>query len=656
MQSHARVVIVGGGVTGCSILYHLAKMGWRDVVLLERKELTSGSSWHAAGGLFALTAPNNAAALQKYTLELYPELEKESGQDCGLHFTGGISVIRSEEEVTALKVAVSRGRRLGIEADFISFEEAKEKFPLLDPTSAKAILYEPLKGHCDPASVTHAYAKAARNLGAVIYRHTEVLETQPTPDGGWRVATSGGDITCEVLVNAAGLWGREVAAMAGITLPLLPVEHHYLVTESIPEIEALDRRLVTLADKESGCYMRQEGQGLLLGAYEKPCTHWAVAGTPLDFDHELLPDDLGRMEKNFARMTEIVPALGEVGVKRVINGPMIFSPDLGPLIGPYPGLRNYFCANGVMTAFNQGGGIGKVLAEWIIEGEPSLDVFFWDVARFGDWAGKRFTAERTKYFYEHRTSTIYPGEEFEAGRPVRTTPVYPSLKDAGAVFGLAFGLEVPQWYAPKGTEARDRPSFQRPNWHGPVGDECRSVRETAGLFEISGFGKLSVTGAGAADWLDLMLANRVPREPGRAVLSPLLSEKGRLIGDFSVTCLAEGRYFLLGSGAMQLAHMRHFAAHLPLDGFPSGEVEIENLSNQLTGLMVAGPAARDILQAVSDCDLSNEAFPFMTARVIEVGLAPSIIAVRVSFTGELGWELYCRSDYQRALYHALLEA
>ena len=340
MKSHARVVVIGGGVTGCSILYHLAKMGWSDVVLLERKELTSGSSWHAAGSLFALTAPNNAAALQKYTLELYPELEKESGQDCGLHLTGGISLIRSDDEITALKVAVSRGRRLGIEADFISMEEAKQKFPLLETEPVKAVLYEPLKGHCDPASVTHAYAKAARNLGATIYRHTPVLETLPTADGGWRVVTPEGDITCEVLVNAAGLWAREVAALAGISLPLLPVEHHYLVTESIPEIEALDRRLPTLADKESGCYLRQEGQGLLLGAYETPCTHWAVNGTPLDFDHELLPDDLGRMEYNFARMTEVVPAVGEVGVKSVINGPMIFSPDLGPLIGPHPALRN----------------------------------------------------------------------------------------------------------------------------------------------------------------------------------------------------------------------------------------------------------------------------------------------------------------------------
>ena len=651
MKKSSRVVVIGGGVTGCSVLYHLAKMGWDDVVLLERRELTAGSSWHAAGNLFALTAPNNAAALQKYTIELYPELERESGQDCGYHATGGLVLIRSEAEREAAEVALTRGKRLGIDAHWISLAEAKDLCPLLDTGPLVAVLYESSKGHCDPASVTHAYAKAARGRGATIYRQTPVIETLPLANGGWRVVTPAGDIECEYLVNAAGLWAREVAALAGIRLPLMPVEHHYLVTEPIPEIEALDRRLVTVGDGEAGCYARQEGQGLLLGAYERTCTHWSENETPADFDHELLPDDLGRMEANFALATQVLPVLGRVGIKRVINGPMIFSPDLGPLLGPYPGLSNYFCACGVMTGFNQGGGVGKVLAEWMIDGEPSLDISFWDVARFGDWAGQSYTKSRTKYFYEHRMDTHYPDEEFYAGRPVRTTPVYDDLKRSGAVFGASFGLESPLWFARTGETAADEPSFHRANWHQAVGEECRTVRQAAGLFEISTFGKIAVSGQDAANWLDSMLANRVPQEPGRSVLSPMLSTKGRLIGDFSVTCLASDRYLLLGSGAMQLIHLRHFASHLP-----NADVAIENLSDRLTGLMLAGPAARAILSGLVDEDISNEAFPFLSARLMEIGCVPNVIACRVSFTGELGYELYCRADYQRTLFHSLWQA
>jgi dimethylglycine dehydrogenase len=336
VESQARVVIIGGGVTGCAILYHLAKMGWHDVVLLERKELTSGSSWHAAGGLFALTSPSNAAVLQKYTIELYPELETESGQSCGLHRTGGIHVARSRDQVTALRLLQSRGKRNGIDSEFITIEEGRRLAPILNAAGVEAILHEPLKGYCDPASVTQAFAKAARDLGAKIYRHTPVIETKRI-GSIWEVVTSNGTIRAGTIVNAAGLWAREVGRLAGAILPLLPVEHHYLVTEAIPELVDLGREIPNISEPSGGYYARQEGQGLLLGAYETTCVHWALEGTPLDFGHELLPDDLQRIEANIARAVETLPCLERAGIKRVINGPMIFSPDLGPLLGPYPG-------------------------------------------------------------------------------------------------------------------------------------------------------------------------------------------------------------------------------------------------------------------------------------------------------------------------------
>lgn len=408
MKTTARVVVIGGGVVGCSILYHLSKMGWSDVVLLERQELTAGSSWHAAGSLYTLTSPSNASVLQKYTIDLYPELEKESGQDCGLHYNGELLIAKDAEEVKTLSIARSEGLRNGIESEFISPAEAKEMLPILNTDGITAVLYEKDAGYCDPASVTNAFAKAARKFGSTIYRHTPVTATNQLPNGEWDVVTEKGTIRTEYVVNAAGLWAREVAALAGIKLPLIPVEHHYLVTEAVPELEAMGRPHVSLGYADANLYMRQEGNGLLIGAYENKCIHWSEKGTPLDFGHELLPNDIDRMEDNFLQAVDLMPCLGESGIKSIINGPMIFSPDLGPLLGPYPGKKGYICATGVMTGFNQGGGIGKVLAEWIIEGEPSMDVSFWDVARFGGYAGKRYAKIRAGHYYENRSTRVYP--------------------------------------------------------------------------------------------------------------------------------------------------------------------------------------------------------------------------------------------------------
>ncbi|MFI5018114.1 MAG: glycine cleavage T C-terminal barrel domain-containing protein, partial [Dongiales bacterium] len=357
---------------------------------------------------------------------------------------------------------------------------------------------------------------------------------------------------------------------------------------------------------------------------------------------------LSRMEENLGRAVQSMPCLENAGIKRIINGPMIFSPDLGPLLGPYPGLKNYFCAAGVMSGFNQGGGIGRTIAEWIIEGEPSLDVFFWDVARFGDWAGKRYTKARTKYFYEHRTDIIYPFQEFATGRPIRTYPIHDRLKDAGAVFGLNYGFEYPLWFARKQDEQADRYGFNRGNWFEAVGEECRALRDEVGLLEISTFAKYEVSGPGSAAWLDRLLANRLPR-PGKTLLSPMLSPAGRLLGDVTVSRLAEDRFLLLGSGPVQRFHMRWFESQLPANG----SVKVENLSARYCGLHIAGPAARTLLQAVGEGETGANAFPFLSAREMPVGPCPKAIVVRISFTGELGYEIYMPAEYQRSVYEEL---
>ncbi|UDL91314.1 FAD-dependent oxidoreductase [Mesorhizobium sp. PAMC28654] len=650
MDTHARVVVIGGGITGCAILYHLAKKGWKDVVLLERSELTSGSTWHAAGNLFSLTRPSNAQRLQVYTINLYPEIERESGQAVGYHPTGGMHLAASNDEVTTLAIARARARRNGVEAEWISFEEARERAPVLDTRSLKAVLWEPIKGHVDPSSATNAFAAAARKLGAKIHRHTPVTATTPRADGGWDVETPGGTIHAEFVVNAAGLWAREVGALAGIKLPLLPVEHHYLVTEAIPEIEAMDHELPTIGESEAGYYSRQEGKGILLGAYESTCHHWAFDGTPLDFGHELLPNDLARMDRNFEVAMDRMPCLGEAGIKRVINGPMIFSPDLGPLLGPHPELKNYFCACGVMSGLNQGAGIGKVISEWIVDGEPEMDVNFWDVARFGRWAGKRFTFERTRYYYENRQERPYPHLECAAGRPLRTFPAYAAQKAKGAVFGFSNGWEQPLWFARPGDEQRDIFGYARQNWWKTVGEECKAVRSAAGLFEISTFAKYRISGDAASGWLKWVLAGRIPERSGAVSLSPMLSEKGRLIGDLTVSRLDDGSYLLLGAGTMQGQHMRWFDAH------KTPGITVENLSDSWSGLMLAGPNARKILASVTYGDVSGEAFPFLSVRRMEIEGATDAIVLRVSFSGELGYEIYTPAMYQAGLYDALLRA
>jgi dimethylglycine dehydrogenase len=649
MKSHVRVAVIGGGVVGCSVLYHLTRLGWRDVVLLERDELTSGSSWHAAGGMHTLNSDPNVAKLQDYTIRLYRELEEISGQSCGIHLTGGIMLAGTPERFDFLKTAHARGKVLGLESEFISIEEARRRHPLIEAGQFVGALFDPYEGHIDPSGVTHAYAKAARLAGAEIYRKTPVVELRPEADGGWRVVTPQGTIKAEAVVNAAGLWAREVGRLVGLELPVLAMAHHYLVTEDLPEVLARDAELPHCIDFGAEIYLRQEGKGLLLGTYERDCRPWAEHTTPDDFGHELLEPELDRIAPSLELAFRHFPALARAGIKRVIHGPFTFAPDGNPLVGPVPGLRNFYVACAVMAGFSQGGGVGLSLASWMVEGDPGMDVFAMDVARFGDFATRAYANAKVRENYSRRFSITFPNEELPAGRPLRTTPVYERLKAKGAVFGAAFGLEHALWFAPEGTEPSEIPTFRRSNAHEPVGRECRGVREGVGILEIANYGKHEVTGPGAEAWLDRLLAARLPQQ-GRLALSPMLSPNGRLMGDLTVSRLGPERFMIVGSGAAERFHLRWFEAHLPKSG-----VAVRPVSTERLGFAIAGPRARELLARLANDDVSAAALPFFGIRPIDIGCAPALLA-RVSFTGELGFEIYVDAAYELAVYDALARA
>ncbi len=650
MKTHAQAVVIGGGLVGCSILYHLAKLGWKDVVLLEREELTAGSTWHAAAGIHGLHDNNNISKLQYYTMKLYEDLERETGQGCGIFQPGSLYLAQTQEREHQLRIQAAKARYFEVEFHELSRQEAEELHPLVNYDGIRCIMFEPDGGNVDPSGVTHAYAQGARALGAEIHRFTPVTETNPRADGTWDVVTPKGTIHADVVVNAAGLWGREVAALAGFELPLMTMEHQYFVTETIPEIAALERRLPSVADRDGEYYLRQEGQGLLVGAYEKDGRFWAEDGTPLDFGQELLPDDLERIEENIMRACDRLPVLAEAGIKRVINGPMIWSPDSSALFGPVPELKNYYCCNGIIPGFSQSGGLGLLLAQWVVEGEPELDLFPWDLARFGDWATKPFTKARAFDQYTHRFKIHFPYEERDAGRPARQRPAYDRQKELGAVFGLNYGWEHPLWYGGAGTSPQETYGFERQDWHQAVAAECRALREGVGVIDVSNFAKYEITGAGAADWLDRVVANNVPTEIGRSCLTPLLGVRGGIAGDFTVTKLGEEDFQIIGSGMAERYHKRFF------DMVARPEtVSFVSRTDSRAGFNVAGPRSRELLQRLTNDDLSNEAFRFMRARRLTVA-GIDAVALRVSFTGDLGWELYVEEDRQLALYDAILTA
>ena len=646
MKTTTQVAVIGGGVVGCSVLYHLTKLGWSDVMLLERSELTSGSTWHAAGGFHTLNGDTNMAALQGYTIRLYKELEEITGMSCGLHHVGGVTLADNQDRFDMLLAERAKHRFMGLETEIVGPEQIREIAPITNIDGILGALFDPLDGHLDPSGTTHAYAKAARMGGAEIVTHCMVRETNPRSDGTWDVVTDKGTIHAEHVVNAGGLWAREVAAMAGYYAPLHPMEHQYIVTDDIPEIYNMDREHPHVMDPAGESYLRQEGRGLCIGFYEQPCKAWAVDGTPWEFGHELLPDDFDKITESIDFAYKRFPVLETAGVKSVIHGPFTFAPDGNPLVGPVPGLRNYWSACGVMAGFSQGGGVGLTLAQWMIEGEPERDVTAMDVARFGDWISPGYTRPKVVENYQKRFSVAYPNEELPAARPNRTTPMYDIFTDMGAVWGQQFGLEVANYFAQGDEPGYETPSFRRSDAFEATGREVHGVREGVGINETHNFGKYSVQGPHARAWLDRIMAGRVP-QPGRVSLTPMLSPKGRLIGDFTISCLSETEFQLTASYGSQAYHYRWFQKHQG-DG-----VTVENISDKRNGFQIAGPNADKVLAACTRADIND--FRFLDVRRMTVGMTDCIVQ-RVSYTGDLGYEIYCDPMAQRQLWHTLWSA
>ncbi|MEM8750307.1 MAG: FAD-dependent oxidoreductase [Pseudomonadota bacterium] len=645
MKSHYRVVVIGGGVVGASVLYHLAKLGWSDVCLIERSVLTAGSSWHAAGGFHALNADPNIAALQAYTIDLFEEIQSESGQDIGLHMTGGLTMAGTPDRWEWLQSAYRTFQSIGIEdCRLVSVEEAVELNPIMSGEGLLGGMWADREGYIDTTGTVHAYAGAAKKRGATVVENNRVLELNQTLEG-WDVVTEKGTVSCEHVVNAGGLWAKQLGRMAGIELPVSPLKHHYLISDTIPQLEEIDFEVPMTVDLEGFTYLRQDQKGVLLGIYEVNTEHWAMDGAPWDYGMELFQEDTDRIEHELTLGFERYPALQDVGVKTWVNGAFTFSPDGNPLVGPVPGKRGYWSACAVMAGFLQGGGVGKSLAEWMINGEPEADVYGMDVARYGVWAeNKQYIKETTGQFYSRRFVMTYPNEQLPAGRPLKMTPAHSEMTEAGALWGQSWDMEVPLYFAPKGFE--ETPSLRRSNAHDIVAAECKAVREGVGLLDITAFSRFEVTGPKAEDWLNHIMASRLPK-PGRAKLAPMLGEDGRLKGDLTVFNWGNGTWWIMGSYYLRTWHMRWFNDHM-MDG-----VTVRDLGEDMAGFSLAGPKSKAVIEKLTDgpvCEL-----PFMGCGEFDIGMLRCKVG-RLSVAGELGYEIHCRMGDHITLRRALLEA
>ena len=646
MKSQYRVVVIGGGVVGSSVLYHLAKMGWKDVVMLERRRLASGSSWHAAGGVHTLNADPNMAALQAYTIDLLPKIEKESGQNIGFHMTGGLTLAGTPERWEWLQSNYRIFQSIGIsDCELLTPEEAQKRCPIMSVDGVLGAMWADREGYIDTTGTVQAYATAARKRGAEYYEDVKVDSLNQTPDG-WIVRTTKGDIKCEHVVNAAGLWAKQVGRMAGIELPVSPLKHHYLVTDSIPEVASSDFEMPMTVDLEGFTYMRQDQNGVLVGIYEIDHEHWAMDGAPWDYGEELFQEELHRIENELMLGFQRYPAIQDVGIKTWVNGAFTFSPDGNPLVGPVPGKRGYWSACAVMAGFLQGGGVGKTLAEWMIEGEPETDAWSMDVARYGKYAeNKRYIRETTGQFYSRRFVMSYPNEQLPAGRQMKMAPAHDAMTQAGCRWGVSWDLEVPLYFAPS-DRFEEKLTLKRSNAHEIVAEECLAIREGVALLDITGFSRFEVKGENSEAWLNQIFATKLPK-PGRARLGVMLSFSGKLKGDLTLLNWGDGTYWIMGSYYLRAWHLRWFNEQLR-DG-----VSIRDLGDEICGFALIGPKSHSVLEKVAEEDVSN--LRFMDCKRLDIGLVRSNVA-RMSVTGETGFEINCKMGDHIALRRTLLEA
>lgn len=652
MQTQAKVVVIGGGAVGASALYHLTRCGWRDVVLLERDELTAGSTWHAAGNCPNFSTRWSLLKLQRYSTQLYARLAAEVGYDINYHQTGSIRLAHTRERVDEFRHVIAQARAQGTEFELLSPRELHARHPFLELHDLRAGLWDPYDGDIDPAQLTQAFAKGARDAGARIYRGTRVTAMRPL-DGGWHLQTSAGAIEAQYVINAAGYRGGEVAAMTGAYLPMVTLSHQYLITEDIAQLAARGAaRLPLLRDPDVSYYLRQERHGLLLGPYEAtPRAHW-LAGLPLEFAHQLWEDDLEPLEPYIEDACRRVPILASVGIRRVINGPIPYAPDGNPLLGPAPGRRNFFHCCAFTFGIAQAGGAGRLIAGWVVNGEPDFDVWPLDARRYLAFADRKYALAKAVETYAREYDIGYPQEERPAGRPARISSLYARLHGAGAVFGARGGWERALYYT-QATDTCEAPecSFRRPRWHQAVARECRAVATSVAVMELPGFATFEVRGAGAAAWLDGLIAGVVPGA-GRAMLAYCCSERGGIVSEFTVAHLHTGDLRLTAAAAAEVHDEDWLRMHLHQR---HGAVQLENVTGRSGCLVIAGPRSRELLARLTRADLNNAAFPWCAVRRIAIG-GRQLLAQRLNYVGELGWELHVPAENLSELYARVLEA
>jgi len=662
MKSHARVVVIGGGVVGVSTLYHLAHKGWSDVVLVERSELTAGSTWHAAGLLPLFNMSYTVGQLHKYSVDLYKRLQAETGQDVSFHATGNLRLATSRDRLDEYQKYCGTANTIGVPFEIIGPAEVKKLWPLLDLGGADdtaeviAALYHPQDGHIAPADLTMALRKGARAKRAEIYEQTEVTAVARTPSGEWKLTTTKGEITCEHVVCATGNYARQTGRMFGLSVPAIPVEHQYIVYEESRELKAYrqggGRELAVMREPDQSYYIREERMGWILGPYEAGAPARFADGVPSWFGKNLFDGDLERLVPHVEGAQRRVPALANCGIKDIVNGPISYTPDGTALIGPAWGLPNVWLNEGHSFGITAAGGAGWQLAEWIVEGEPGIDMLAADPRRFGAYAGKRYVVTKNEETYRNVFTVHYPDEERPDGRPAKTSPVYEKLKRMGAVFGQRYGWERANWFAPAGVAAKDDWSFRRTNWFEHVGNECRRLRERVGVIDLTPFTKHLVRGPGAEAWLDSLVANKVPAKIGRMALSHALTKRGGIRSEFTITKLGEEFFYVVSAGAAERYDSDLLAKRLPRDG----SVSLQNITTARGCFVVAGPRSRDVLAKLTDTKLDNESFPWLTGQETEVGLASDVYLLRVNFVGSLGWELHFPIEYANHLFEAIFAA
>jgi len=651
MNQHARVVIIGGGALGAGLLYALTKEGWDDIVLIEKGELTSGSTWHAAGLIPHFIGGLSMAKVHQEAPALYRTLEAETGQATGWHGCGAIRLALTDEEVDWFHYVKGILDAVGSECHLISPAEILKLHPLLVVDDVKVGFYTPNDGHTDPASATNAMAAGARQGGATIYRHTRVTGTRLLENGEWEVTTDKGTIVCEHLVNAAGSFAKQIGEWVGLDLPIVNMEHHYLVTDNLAEVEALDHEPPVVRDPKASCYYRQEQQGILIGPYERANAQtWGLDGVDWSFDMELLSPALERLETSLEHAAERIPCWTNAGIKRVVNGPITHTPDGGFLLGPAEGLKNYWLCCGASIGITQGPGCGKYLAQWMVHGQTEINVRDMDPRRYGKWASGDYAIAKSVDEYQQMYQPHLPGEYRDAGRPTRVTPLYEKLKQSGAVYADTFGWERAKWYAPQGVQ--EEYGFRRTNSFDTVASECRTVREAVGLTDLSSFAKYEVTGDDAFAFLERVCANRVPATPGGVVLSQMLTTSGGIESEATLTCLAPNHYYLLSGAVAELHDLDWLVQHVEKDE----DVTVRNVTDDVGVLVVTGPQSREVLASLTDAGLTNEdGFTWMSAQEIKVA-GINVRALRVSYVGELGWELHCPMEKLSELDDALMQA